>query len=523
MVDTQDILIGIDAGTSVIKSVAFDVKGRQLEVVSLHNRFQTSADGTATQSLDQTWSDVVHTLVQLGERIPGLAERVAGVAVTAQGDGTWLVDRHNEAVGDGWLWLDGRSAPTARHLSDSPHDRARFEKTGTGLNSCQMGSQLAHMQAHLPECLEGADCALHCKDWIYLNLTGIRTTDPSEACFTFGDFRTRAYDGEVIEFFGLGTKRDLLPTITDGSQITYPLTAEAAKATKLLAGTPVCLGYVDVVCTALGAGIWTDGEDVGCTIIGTTGMHMRARAVKDVFLNEEPTGYVMTLPFPDTVAQIQSNMASTLNIDWILGVAADLVTELGGKKVTPNELIEYVDGWAEKSQPGALLYHPYISEAGERGPFIDSAARAGLIGLNSGHRFHDLVRAVLEGLGMAARDCYLAMGSIAPELRLTGGASQSATLRQIFAACVGVPVRTSKRGEAGAAGAAMIASVAIGVFPNMAACVAEWVQPLLSESEAPDKDLIKTYERLYPHYLAARKGLTPVWAGLDAAQDRSHG
>ena len=72
-----------------------------------------------------------------------------------------------------------------------------------------------------------------------------------------------------------------------------------------------------------------------------------------------------------------------------------------------------------------MLYHPYISEAGERGPFVNANARAGFIGLSSGHRFPDLLRAVVEGLGLAARDCYAAMGALPSELRLTGGAARS--------------------------------------------------------------------------------------------------
>ncbi|MGO8219981.1 FGGY family carbohydrate kinase, partial [Rhizobium ruizarguesonis] len=81
-------------------------------------------------------------------------------------------------------------------------------------------------------------------DWLYLNLTGVRATDPSEASFTVGNFRTRQYDAVVIDALGLDHMRGLLPEIIDGSEITHPLTSGAAKACGLLTGTPVCLGYV---------------------------------------------------------------------------------------------------------------------------------------------------------------------------------------------------------------------------------------------------------------------------------------
>ena len=125
------------------------------------------------------------------------------MAVTAQGDGTWLVGAGDAPVGDAWIWLDARAAPSVERLSRGPLERARFEATGTGLNTCQQGAQMAEMERSAPGLLDRAEVALHCKDWIYLNLTGVRATDPSEASWTFGNFRTRAYDDTVIEALGL--------------------------------------------------------------------------------------------------------------------------------------------------------------------------------------------------------------------------------------------------------------------------------------------------------------------------------
>ena len=514
-----DILIGIDSGTSVIKAVAFDLAGRQLAAFAVPNTYQTKADGSATQSLTQTWEDCARAVRGLADKLPGLAHRTAAVSVTAQGDGTWLVGKGNAPVGEAWLWLDARAAPTVERLSASAMNRARFEATGTGLNTCQQGSQMAHMDRFAPELLEAAEVALHCKDWLYLNLTGVRATDPSEASFTFGNFRTRAYDATVIEALGLTHRRGLLPEIVDGTQITHPLTEAAAQATGLLAGTPVSLAYVDMAMTAFGAGVHT-GQPAACSIVGSTGVHLRSTDVAGVHLNAEGTGYVIALPIPGIVTQVQTNMAATLNIDWALRMAADLMSDLG----TPTkyaDLMPLIDGWLEASKPGALIYHPYISEAGERGPFVNANARAGFIGLSSQTRFADLLRGVVEGLGMAMRDCYSAMGALPNELRLTGGAARSKALRQVLSAAVNAPVRVSSRQEAGAAAAAMMAAVAVGVYPTMEACVAEWVTPLLGEAEAPDADLSDIYARLYPSYKEAREALPPIWASLTAIREET--
>lgn len=517
-----DILIGIDAGTSVIKAVAFDLKGQQIAVASTPNKYTTrSSDGAAFQPMNQTWADCASTLRALGEKVPDLPRRTAVVAVTGQGDGTWLVGKDNQPVTDGWIWLDARAAQTVKRLAALPEDETRFHLTGSGLNVCQQGSQIAHMLETTPDLVARAEVAMHPKDWLYLNLTGIRATDPSEACFTFGDFRTRRYSDTVLDILGLTAQKRLLPPILDGSSQSHPLTADAAQDTGLLSGTPVVLGYVDVVCTALGAGIVTD-RPAACSIIGSTGMHMRAMSAEAVSLNKERTGYVMCLPIPGMVAMMQSNMAATLNIDWVLDLAAGLLADFGSAQ-DRKALISRIDGWMAQSEPGRLLYHPYISDAGERGPFVDASARASLLGLNSAHRFPDLVRAVVEGLGLAARDCYSAMGPMPEELRLSGGAARSSALRRVLAAAIGAPVRVSSREEAGAAGAAMIGAVSMGVYPDMMSCIAEWVTPALGQPEANDPTLSALYAAQYETYRSARLAMQPLWSGLSKPQEAGNG
>ncbi|MFK7882152.1 FGGY family carbohydrate kinase [Roseobacter sp.] len=516
---SKDLIIGIDAGTSVIKSIAFDLTGKQIATAAVPNRYTTAEGGAATQPLDQTWDDCAQSLRQLADNLPDLANRVVAVAVTGQGDGTWLADKDANPVGDAWLWLDARAGATAEALRQRSDDIARFERTGTGLNPCQQGAQLTDMMAHCPEKLDQAATAFHCKDWLYLNLTGVRATDPSEACFTFGDYKTRDYSDEVIDFYNLGTYTSLIPPICDGATTHHPLSPSAAIQTGLLSGTPIVLAYVDVVCCALGAGAYDPNTAVGCTIVGTTGVHIRVKQSTDIDLNTNlQSGYVMLMPIDGVAAQLQTNMAGTLNIDWVLGLAEQVAESLGAP-TEKSRLLTLIDGWIASTQPASLLYHPYISDAGERGPFIDHTARSSFIGLNSNHSFGDLVRGTIEGLGFAARDCYSAMGQVPREVRLTGGAARSQGLRDVLAGTLGASVRQSTREEAGAAGAAMIAAVSVGVYDSMEQCLSEWVSPLLGEQEPPASQLVDIYTAHFPNYVAAREALHPIWHALADRKD----
>lgn len=510
----KDVIIGIDAGTSVIKSVAFDLAGRQLGVASVTNSFVTLDGGRVEQDLQQTWRNTARTVRELAGRVPDLAQRAAAVAITGQGDGTWLIDGAGQPVGPALLWLDARAGPLVQAMRADLFDRTRFERTGTGLNACQQGAQLRWLKDNDLDALAGADTAFHCKDWLYFRMTGERVTDPSEGTFTFGDFRTRAYSDEVIDSLGLASHRRLLPPMLDGTSDHHRLSAAAAAETGLLEGTPVVLGYVDMVVTALGAGLYDPGGTVGCTVIGSTGIHTRlASSPEEVVLNADRSGYTIAMPVPGCYAQLQSNMAATLNIDWLLALVRDVLSA-AGHQPSRDELLSLLDGWVEKVTPGSLLYQPYISLAGERGPFVDPDARAGFIGLSTGHGFGDLARGVLEGLAFAARDCYEAMGPVPREIRLSGGAARSPSLRRILSAATRAAVRTSSRQEAGAAGAAMIAAVSLGVYPSMQACAAEWVDPLLGEGQSGDEALARIYDDLFPSFVVARRALQPVWRSM---------
>jgi erythritol kinase len=234
-----------------------------------------------------------------------------------------------------------------------------------------------------------------------------------------------------------------------------------------------------------------------------------------VQLNTEQSGFTVIFPAPGMVAQIHSNMAATLNIDWLLDVAIGILADHGLSK-SRSDLLKGMDDKVLSREVAKLLYHPYISWAGERSPFMDTAARAMFNGLDTTADYFDMMRAVFEGLAMAARDCYVAMGAIPKEVRVTGGAARSKALRQILASGLGADVKTVAREEAGAAGAAMIAAVQQKLFPDMSACAAVWVDPHIGAPTKPDASLARRYDQVFPHYVATREAMRPIWNGLRA-------
>ena len=203
------LLLALDSGTSMVKAVAFTDAGEVVAAASRPNRVDAPGPARAEQCMDRTWQDAAAVLAEVADRVAGW--EIAGLAVTGQGDGTWLVDGDGRPVGPALLWLDARAAGLVEHLHETGAARSAFVHTGTGLNACQQSAQLLWLREHEPERLRRVAHAMHCKDWLYLNLTGTAAADPSEACFTWGDYRTRTYRDEVLQALGAAGLARLLP------------------------------------------------------------------------------------------------------------------------------------------------------------------------------------------------------------------------------------------------------------------------------------------------------------------------
>ena len=203
-----------------------------------------------------------------------------------------------------------------------------------------------------------------------------------------------------------------------------------------------------------------------------------------------------------------------MNVNWLISLVNDIFKDFDIQFSNKN-FLNKIDKWIENTEPQKLIYHPYISEAGERGPFINSKAKASLLGLDSKHRFPEIVRSFIEGLCFAARECYLAMGEIPEEIRITGGGSQSVSIRKIFSNILKTNVRISNRKESGAAGAAMTAAMSLGIYNDWNKCIEEWVTPLLGDIEKFDKNYANTYDELFETYLNSRSKIMPIWKQLN--------
>ena len=516
----SELIIGVDAGTSVIKAVAFELDGRQIAVASRPNRVKLGSDGAAEQDLDGTWEGTAATLRALGERVPDLKQRAVALAATGQGDGTWLIDAAGNPVAPAMLWLDARAGPQINRVRASPAAADIARLTGTALNPSMQSGQLLWLREQRPELLARARTAFHCKDWLYFKATGERVTSACEGLFTFGNYRNRDYDDETLALLGLSDLKRLLPPVLDGTRHHAPLTTAAAIDTGLRAGLPVVLPPMDVPATVLGSGGLAFDQTgvlhrVGCSILGSTGMHGWVTDELAAIVPSAEAGYTIAMPLAGVHVRLMSHMAATLNIDWLLSLIADAARCSGAPPTARAELLERLNALVLVAAPAQAIYHPYIADSGERGPFVEPSARAQLSGFSTTLGLPGLARAVFEGIALATRDCYAALGPLPDEIRLSGGAARSPALRQLLATVTGRPVRVSTREECGAAGAAIVASVATGCHRSVREALPQWVEGYLDDRlTLPDPEQVDLYDQVFAQYRNIATQARPAWHAL---------
>jgi xylulokinase len=174
--------------------------------------------------------------------------------------------------------------------------------------------------------------------------------------------------------------------------------------------------------------------------------------------------------------------------------------------IAPGESYDALTAEAAQIPAGSdgLLWTPYL--LGERTPHLDPQARAAFVGLTAGHTRGHLVRAVLEGVAYSLKDTFTLFAELSipvKGVRLGGGGARGPLWRDIQAAVYGYPCDILAAEEGAAFGAALLAGVGIGGWPDLdAACGAsiEVAQQIIPAETAVQlyAEGYKGYRKVYP-------------------------
>jgi erythritol kinase (D-erythritol 1-phosphate-forming) len=475
-------VVGLDVGTSQVKAVRFDADWTAADSATGPATVLRSPGGHCEQDMHSIWDAAARVLSDVVGRSP---DRVELVAITAQGDGCWLVGGAGEPVANALLWNDSRAGPIVEGWAADGSLEAAFRISGCYGAPGLAHAQLSWLAAHEPSVVARAARLLSCGSWIYRRMTGREVLEESDAANPFCDALSRRYDDGLLDLFGIADLRRLLPPVVSGRDAVAPLAADAAARLDLPAGTPVVLAPYDVVSTAIGSGVVTPGD--AFAVLGTT--LCAGVLAADPMLSRPANGMTLPAGTRDAWLIAYATLIGTEVLDWAAGV-------LG---VADAEAVVTLAASSAAAEPPLLL--PYLSPAGERSPFLDPDVRGSLHGLDIRHTRADIARAVLDGLTLAVRDCLQAAGK--PEsIAVSGGGARSPVWCQAISDALAVPVMRPDVAEVGARGAALVGATAMGEFATLADAVSASVAP----GRVHRSDPVETarYDAAFARYLDAR-------------------
>ncbi len=515
------LVVGLDIGTSSVKAGLFNLDGRKVAISRAHHGVYSPHKGWSEQNPAEWWTGAKEVLSAVMAGID--PARIAGIGLSGQCPGHVLVDESDNAIGNAIIWRDRRATHEASWLAENIPGEQAAKWIGTFLeaDAATPPARLLWLRDNLPGDWERASVVLQPKDYIGLKLTGESQTDIHSA-YCLVNPKTGKYEDDYFDLLGLSTEK--MPAALSLTEPLGAVSNRAAEQTGLPVGIPVIVGTIDAWCDNLAGGVTQAG--VAVDVSGTSEMiSMHAEvdfAGGPVFLAQlgDELRFLCgpTQAGGDTLRWLSEGFLQNNGVqDRTGGQVTPPVLGGGGRFQNKFDRLQSLAEGVPAGSDG-VIFLPYLY--GERAPIWDPTARAGFLGLTGAHDLRHCVRAVYEGVGFAIRDileiCEQINSHEADCLTICGGGSQSRFWNQIKADITQRPVKPVEIKESACLGAAILASVGVGIFPKLQDACAKMIR--FEETIEPNTMNAAVYEDAFQKYLSIYPGLLPVFADYEVRE-----
>jgi xylulokinase len=451
--------MGIDLGTSSVKTLIMDPAGQLMALSQRDYVFDIPQPGWAEQDPEIWWLAAVQTIREALERARIAPQDLAGVGFSGQMHGLVTLDRQGSPLRPAIIWCDQRAAGEVWTIEQQIGLKQLGEWTCNRVAAGFQTASLLWLKTHEPLIYDQTAMILTPKDYLRFRLTGELSTDITDAAGTLAlDVRQGRWSTELLA--ALGLRFDFYPPIALPESPAGQILPSAAEQTGLAPGTAVFHGGADQVMQAIGNGIILPGQ-VSATI-GTGGQIFAPLA--DAWYDPGLRTHTFNNYDGRSWYLMGASLSAGLALRWLRGQV------LNG--LSYREMDQLAAGVPQGSE--GLFFLPYLT--GERTPHMDPQARAMFAGLTLRHGQGHLIRSVLEGVAYALRDSLdilRQLGQPVEHIIASGGGAQSPLWLQIQADVFQAEIKLSQMSEQAAVGAAIVAGVGAGLYPDYrAACQA---------------------------------------------------
>lgn len=490
-------IIGIDAGTTTVKTVLFDRNGHEILIESVENEPIYKDKVCIEQDMNALWHKVLVCMKALMQKGPAGKNDILGIGVTGQGEGIWLMDENGEPIQNAILWCDSRAVKEVEEVTgnNSKLGELIFQTTGSPASTGTQLMLLKWMKNNKRHILDKATTLFSCKDWVRYKLTGKINSDPTDTGTSLMEIETGKIAVNLMKTLELDEYIKMIAPPIESDRIAGTVLNEIADYLGISADTPVAVGAIDVMASAVGVGAVHD-RDV-CVVLGTTCSSEIVQERAHCVFGGKGTRYKKHA-VGNLYVNLLATMTGTPNIEWVLNEVAQ----------TTN--FEKIDAFIANVPPGShgVIYHPYIGAAGERTPFYHPYAKANFFGISATTKKADLIRAVYEGVSMSIKDCLQGV-KVGSRIYLAGGGAKSPVWAQMISDVTGMEVAVSAGHEFGAKGAAIMLGIATGEYADYTDAVQNMCE--IEKIYQPYVENTKIYEKLYALYQSIRIALDDIW------------
>jgi xylulokinase len=488
--------MGIDVGTGGTRALVVDAQGKvKAGVTAPHDEMLMQRPLWAEQRPGNWW-DAAQAAIRGALKEAGVTgASINGIGLSGQMHGLVLLDEASSVIRPALIWCDQRSQAQVDFVNAKLGRERVLNYTANPVLTGFTLPKLLWVRDHEPRNFERVRQVLLPKDYLRFRLTGEYATEVSDASGTsMFDVVNRRWSFDMMD--ALGLDRGILPTCTESSEISGRVSAEAAEATGLAAGTPVVGGGGDQAASAVGNGIVEEG--VVSDTLGTSGV---------VFAHMEKVAY-------DPAGRVHTFCHAVRGKWHVMGVTqgAGLSLQWFRNQLAPGTDYDSLTAEASCAPAGSngLYWLPYLM--GERTPHLDAEARGGWVGLTARHTRADLIRSLLEGVSWSQKDCLdiiEELGCKVESVRASGGGSRSPFWRQMLADIFGRRVVVLETQEGSAYGAALLALTGTGAFASVPEACRATVREV--DSAEPRPEAVEAYRRGHQVYKALYPALKTLF------------
>lgn len=433
----MDTYIGIDLGTSGVKTLLVNEKGKILSEASISYPCIHIRDNYSEQD-PSMW--VIHTIDCLKKLLKNQdKKKIKAISFGGQMHGLVMLDQDDNIIRPAILWNDGRAVEETIYFNNIIGKNMISTYTGNIAFPGFTAPKLLWVYYNEKENFQKISKIMLPKDYLIYRLSGEFATDVSDASGTlFFDVKNRRYSKEMLDLCHIGENQ--LPRVFESFEVIGTIKESIAMELGLSSDIKVVAGAGDNAAAAIGTG--TVGEGACNISLGTSG-----------------TIFISSNNFSVDKDNALHSFCDASGKYHLMGCILSAASARSWWLENVLQSSDY-DEDEQNLEDSNVIFLPYL--IGERSPHNDVNIRGAFINLSMNTTRGQMSKAILEGVAFALKDCLrvaIDNGVLPQYTTICGGGAKSNTWKKIIADVLEIPVKTLKTNQGPSYGAAILAMV----------------------------------------------------------------